>query len=1368
MSSDNIDNVEQPADDDQLAGDLPAADQPAGKSPASKSGSEETFQIEQPAKSKLNFGQAMYLQKGLKILASLKLTVTLFALSLILVLAGTVAQAIPGNDIWVVVSRYFRCWFTWLDVYSFHPLFRGIIDLSGVSPKIGIWFPGGFLIGSLMGANLLSAHALKFKVQAKGLRLAAGSVIALMGVIATWLVIESGHTSRGTALAASVTWDGLWTSIKILSVVLCGLNGYALHHYSSKPKKTEFNLLLISMAALVGIVCWMYLGSAERFDNPVMRILWQLVKSMIAAVILLVGCVLLFKKRAGVVLLHSGIALVMANEVVVHLFHVETRVTMYEGDTVNYAEDIREAEFVFVNVGNKEQDEVVSFAGKHLKTAAESKETLTDSELPFDIKVLEFFTNSDLDEANRTRRVTKGVGTRVGIIEIDPVAGTDTEGVIDINSAIVQLTDKKTGRDAGVVVVSVWFGVVDVEGQNVVRDSEGNRWDIQLRNKRYYKPYSITLIDTSRDNYIGTSQVRDYRSVVRIYDPELEVDDRHTIWMNNPLRYSGETFYQSDHRFIKGRERSVLSVVQNAGWLIPYISCVIVGVGMMAHFWVVLVRFLKRVKPSETTSHQTTFEALFPWAVAIMMAMYFYSKSRMPLTTEVTPDLFRFGQVPVVYEGRTQPLDALARNSMRLFCKKDNFVHVDLDSKTETKIWAIQWMYDLMTDSSKAELHRIIRIDHPRIREKLKVQQKRKGACYSKSEFKREHLRTLYEDDLAQALKIKEKARNAEQRAVVGFFNKLRHYENLRAALDQEKIIELQPKLLERMDEASQLQESELPRIIPPDATIPEFQGEWLVMPLIATANDARTKFGQPPLAAGRDLFQMLHLGKVTQAMRRSAYKLDELVAKEKTLRANESIVDGFAVGKFLFDPVYPRLLKATEDELEAKLKAIDSKQDALEKKNKDSKISSDAKQAAEQELAELKDQRADQETELKKRFHAIKDQLQVAQELLTATHDEISKTQSKLEKTRKFDDKLKTVMEAQAKQIHDTADAVQQLSNQYLEMYMTSFEEAPPKDLNFTKTRFESFYNHFAPFWYATFAYIFAFALSAGAMLGWQRPLNRAAFYVIAVTFLLHTFSLGARIYISGRPPVTNLYASAVFIGWGTVILGMIYESIYKMGIGNMLASMLGASTLGISSLLANQGDTFKVLVAVLDTQIWLATHVTCITLGYSATFVAGMLGLMHVLTNLFSPSNERRKKEMVRMIYGTISFGIFFSFVGTVLGGLWADDSWGRFWGWDPKENGALLIVIWNAMVLHARWDRMIGDRGLAILAIGGNIVTSWSWFGVNELGVGLHSYGFTKGVWLALWCFWVTQVIVMGLGFIRTGKSKNVHGSVELVEK
>ena len=114
--------------------------------------------------------------------------------------------------------------------------------------------------------------------------------------------------------------------------------------------------------------------------------------------------------------------------------------------------------------------------------------------------------------------------------------------------------------------------------------------------------------------------------------------------------------------------------------------------------------------------------------------------------------------------------------------------------------------------------------------------------------------------------------------------------------------------------------------------------------------------------------------------------------------------------------------------------------------------------------------------------------------------------------------------------------------------------------------------------------------------------------------------------------------------------------------------------------------------------------------------------------------------------MVYGIICFATLFSFVGTILGGIWADQSWGRFWGWDPKENGALLIVLWNAVILHARWGGMIRERGLAILAAGGNIVTCWSWFGVNELGVGLHSYGFTEGVLSTLCYVAVCHIVVI----------------------
>ena len=248
-------------------------------------------------------------------------------------------------------------------------------------------------------------------------------------------------------------------------------------------------------------------------------------------------------------------------------------------------------------------------------------------------------------------------------------------------------------------------------------------------------------------------------------------------------------------------------------------------------------------------------------------------------------------------------------------------------------------------------------------------------------------------------------------------------------------------------------------------------------------------------------------------------------------------------------------------------------------------------------------------------------------------------------------------------------------------------------------------------------------------------------------LAFAIHTFALIARIIISGRPPVTNLYSSSVFIGWVVVAFGLVLERIFRMGIGIAVSAVAGFSTLLIAYHLAAEGDTFTVLQAVLDTQFWLATHVVCITMGYSTTFLAGMLGAVYLLSMAWhSPALG---KSLTSMTYGTLCFAIFFSFVGTVLGGLWADDSWGRFWGWDPKENGALMIVLWNALILHARWGAIIKQRGLAILSIAGNIVTAWSWFGVNELGVGLHAYGFTEGVLRNLGLFVLSQLALMAFG-------------------
>jgi ABC-type transport system involved in cytochrome c biogenesis permease subunit len=253
-------------------------------------------------------------------------------------------------------------------------------------------------------------------------------------------------------------------------------------------------------------------------------------------------------------------------------------------------------------------------------------------------------------------------------------------------------------------------------------------------------------------------------------------------------------------------------------------------------------------------------------------------------------------------------------------------------------------------------------------------------------------------------------------------------------------------------------------------------------------------------------------------------------------------------------------------------------------------------------------------------------------------------------------------------------------------------------------------------------------------------------------LALIIHTSGLIFRMFLEGRPPVTNLYSSAIFVGWGAAILGIILERVWKDGIGGVTAAAVGIVTLIIAHNLSLGGDTMEMLRAVLDTNFWLATHVVVITLGYSAMFVAGFLAIVFVLRGLFTktllPASAR---ALNRMVYGIICFATLFSFVGTILGGIWADQSWGRFWGWDPKENGALLIVIWCAIVLHARWGGMIRDRGLMGLAIFGNIVTAFSWFGVNMLGVGLHSYGFMDAAFKWLMLFNVTQLAVIALCFI-----------------
>lgn len=305
-----------------------------------------------------------------------------------------------------------------------------------------------------------------------------------------------------------------------------------------------------------------------------------------------------------------------------------------------------------------------------------------------------------------------------------------------------------------------------------------------------------------------------------------------------------------------------------------------------------------------------------------------------------------------------------------------------------------------------------------------------------------------------------------------------------------------------------------------------------------------------------------------------------------------------------------------------------------------------------------------------------------------------------------------------------------------------------------------EVFYNKLDPFYKGKFFYGFAALFLLLSFIGLRKVFYPLSFVLLAVGFLLHLSGVIMRMYIMSRPPVTNLYETFVFTGLIVALLGLILELAKKRNIGILTGGLAGLTMLMIAGKYALEGDTMGMLVAVLDSNFWLAFHVITIILGYAGVVLSGFLGHVYILQRIFRPGRKELLKNSFQAVYATQAFGIIFTFLGTVLGGIWADQSWGRFWGWDPKENGALLIVLWSAIVFHARMAGWIKEVGFSLGAVGGTIAVSLAWFGVNLLGVGLHSYGFTSGVANTLFIFVVVELIFIFItGFLLMSGTKKV---------
>ncbi len=295
--------------------------------------------------------------------------------------------------------------------------------------------------------------------------------------------------------------------------------------------------------------------------------------------------------------------------------------------------------------------------------------------------------------------------------------------------------------------------------------------------------------------------------------------------------------------------------------------------------------------------------------------------------------------------------------------------------------------------------------------------------------------------------------------------------------------------------------------------------------------------------------------------------------------------------------------------------------------------------------------------------------------------------------------------------------------------------------------------------FVYSLYCFVFAFVVMAfswltpGSKIG--RTLLLAAGVLAFAGLALDAYGIALRCIIRSRPPITNLYDTILFITGTAVLLGLFIEYCTRLGVGTLVAvsSGLFGMFLAIKYEAKEATDTIGQLQAVLDTNFWLWTHVTIINIGYAAGLVAAIIGLVY-LTSRFAALFHGREnadfhRALTRMNYGVICFCLFFSLVGTVLGGIWANYSWGRFWGWDPKENGALMICLWTLVILHGRMAGWIRDIGVHMNSLVLAIIVTFSWWGVNNLGVGLHSYGFTEGVWGALYTSWAVLGLFMAMG-------------------
>ncbi len=312
------------------------------------------------------------------------------------------------------------------------------------------------------------------------------------------------------------------------------------------------------------------------------------------------------------------------------------------------------------------------------------------------------------------------------------------------------------------------------------------------------------------------------------------------------------------------------------------------------------------------------------------------------------------------------------------------------------------------------------------------------------------------------------------------------------------------------------------------------------------------------------------------------------------------------------------------------------------------------------------------------------------------------------------------------------------------------SFRKLPPAGLSRTRLDLELLYHRLKPFEQAAILYFIAFLIFLLPKKGAWR--GKTGAWLVLSAFLFHTLGLASRVYILSRPPVSNMYESMIFMNWALVAFTLLFR--LRGGPDTLLGA--GAAVSGFVMLYANLlpiDSSLDVVVAVLRSNYWLTIHVLTIVSSYGAFGLAMGLGHRHLFLSSVGNLSKKSAHDSAELIFRILQLGTLLVGTGTFLGGVWANESWGRFWGWDPKETWALITFLGYLVVVHLKYAKKISDFYLALSSVVGFQLVLMTWYGVNfVLGRGLHSYGAGSGGMQWVIYFLLFETVFVGWALLR----------------